>query len=278
MMTRDDVPVLAARSLSKVYPTDVGETRALADFSLTLPAGKTVGLVGESGSGKTTAGRIIAGLTTATSGAVTIAGDEVDVGKSLSFRRRQARHVQMVFQDPNGSLDPRMAVGASIEIVLKNLSALSAAERRKTALTLLDEVGLTKRQGRYKPAELSGGQRQRVAIAKALAADPMVLVLDEATSSLDVIVQAQILRLVRQVRDERGVAIVFISHDLDVVRHLCESTVVMYRGRIVETGATAQLLKSPEHPYSKVLMASVPRVGWQPDVAVALKREFLAAQ
>lgn len=272
-----NAPILVADSLSKVYHSRGRETPALTNFSLALRAGETVGLVGESGSGKTTAGRTLAGLTTATSGRVTIAGNDVMVGQSLSFRRIQARHVQMVFQDPNGSLDPRMPVGASIEIVLKNLSTLPSRERTRTMLTLLDEVGLTEKQGLQKPAELSGGQRQRVAIAKALAANPLILVLDEATSSLDVIVQAQILRLIRRVRDERGVGIVFISHDLDVVQHLCESTVVMYRGKIVETGETAKLLRSPEHPYSKVLMASVPSVGWHPEVAVRLKREFLAS-
>jgi peptide/nickel transport system ATP-binding protein len=169
----------------------------------------------------------------------------------------------MVVQDPYLSLDPRITAGRSIEDALRLHARLGSREARDRVLDLLDRVGLDERHAQARPRTLSGGQRQRVAIARALAIEPDLLVMDEATSALDVSVQAQVLDLVGGIRRERGLTVLFISHDLAVVRRVCDETVVMRRGEIVERGETAELLRAPAHEYTRLLLDSVPRPQWE---------------
>ncbi|MFI6478232.1 ABC transporter ATP-binding protein [Nonomuraea sp. NPDC050663] len=216
-----------------------GSFVAVDDVSLEIPTGSIVGLVGESGSGKSTLARAVSGLVPYTGG---LAG---------------AERVQMVFQNPYASLDPRMTVGQSVaEALLRLPSGRRAAEVER----LLDLVALPGSvAGRY-PRELSGGQRQRVAIARALGAEPSLLVADEITSALDVSVQGAVLNLVRSLREELGLSILFISHNLAVVRYVCDSIAVMHRGRVVEAGPTDQVTLEPAHDYTRSLLSAVPRL------------------
>ncbi|GGI44698.1 peptide/nickel transport system ATP-binding protein [Agromyces flavus] len=254
-------PMLVADSLSKTYhPKGRSPVRAVAEASLTIPRGGSLGVVGESGSGKSTLARMIVGLEQPDSGGIRVDGrDRRALARSRSDRLAHARSVQMVFQDPYLSLDPRIPAGRAIEDALRLHRRLSARDARDAVVDLLDRVGLEERHAQARPRTLSGGQRQRVAIARALAVEPDLLVLDEATSALDVSVQAQVLDLVGRVRQERGLTVLFISHDLAVVRRVCDETVVMRQGEIVERGPTARLLRSPAHEYTRLLLASVPR-------------------
>lgn len=254
-------PALEVIDLTKQF----GANTAVDHVSFRLEPGTSLGVVGESGSGKTTVARMLVGLETPTSGEVVLGGQ--DGGGSSRLRR--ARHVQMVFQDPYLSLDPRMSARRALDIILKLHFDWSSTRRAERASELLDSVNLSSREADALPRELSGGQRQRIAIARALAVEPQVLVLDEATSALDVSVQAQILTLLNRIRSERDIAYVFVSHDLAVVREVCDEIIVMYRGDIVERGEAATVLHAPEHAYTRLLLASLPRVGWDPsDIAV----------
>lgn len=238
-----------------------GRVTAVDSVSLQVPDGPFgVGVVGESGSGKTTLGRAIMRLVPATAGSVV--HDGVDVMRIRGAALRQYRRaVQFVFQDPDSTLDPRMRVGASIAegLVAHRVVAREAVPGRVAAL--LAEVGLEAEHSERFPHQLSGGQRQRVAIARALAVGPSMLILDEPTSALDVTVQARILSLIRQLRDERSLAYLLISHNLAVVQQLCERTAVLYLGSMVEEGPTELLLGSPLHPYTRALRAAVPELG-----------------
>lgn len=246
---------------------------AVADVSFTLKEGGGLGIVGESGSGKTTLARILVGLEAATKGDI-----RLGTASSQSMNAVQrAKHIQMVFQDPYLSLDPRLSAVRSIEALLRLHSVDSKKARKSKAADLLDAVNLGTREAEALPRELSGGQRQRVAIARALAVDPRVLVLDEATSALDVSVQAQILTLLKEVRKETGVAFVFVSHDLAVVREVCDDILVMYRGQAVEQNAATSVLTAPEHVYTRLLLESLPRPGWDPD-AIGRRRREVEAQ
>ncbi|MEV6521396.1 ATP-binding cassette domain-containing protein [Longispora sp. NPDC051575] len=251
--------VLAVSGLRKTY----GAAPAVDDVSFTLARGGSLGIVGESGSGKTTTARIIVGLERADAGTVTVGGHERSgrpVGRAA--RLRWAREVQMVFQDPFLSLDPRISVGDALAETLR-LHFPGTDHGARTG-ELLDQVGLGGRAVTALPHELSGGQRQRVTIARALAVRPAVLVLDEAVAALDVSVQAQILNLLGDLRAELGVGYVFITHDLGVVRTVADDVVVMRQGRIVEAGPTDRVLAAPEHPYTRLLLESVPRPGRDP--------------
>ncbi|MGY0235962.1 ABC transporter ATP-binding protein [Longispora urticae] len=251
--------VLAVSGLRKTY----GAAAAVDDVSFTLPAGGSLGVVGESGSGKTTTARIIVGLERADAGTVTVGGHE-RAGRPVGRRARLrwAREVQMVFQDPYLSLDPRISVGDALGETLR--LHFPGTDRRARTTELLDQVGLGRREADALPHQLSGGQRQRVTIARALAVRPAVLVLDEAVAALDVSVQAQILNLLGDLRAQLGVGYVFITHDLGVVRTVTDDVVVMRQGRIVEAGPTERVLAEPEHPYTRLLLKSVPRPGWDP--------------
>ncbi|MCB5164287.1 ABC transporter ATP-binding protein [Streptomyces bambusae] len=250
---------------------DFGGVRAVDDVSFVLPGGGSLGIVGESGSGKTTTARIVAGLEQADGGEVLVRGrTRTGPARGRAARLARAREVQMVFQDPFLSLDPRTGVAAALRETL----ALHFPGRDHTARVreLLDQVGLGSRAADARPRQLSGGQRQRVAIARALAVEPAVLVLDEAVAALDVSVQAQILNLLADIREQTGIGYLFITHDLGVVRCVTDEVVVMRHGAVVERGATEEVLAAPRHPYTRLLLESVPRPGWDPEAIAAARR------
>jgi len=254
-------PALSVRGLRKEFGAHV----AVDDMSFDLLPGRSLAIVGESGSGKTTVARMIVGLERPTKGVMTACGhDRSQPARGGKERKRRGREVQIVFQDPYSSLDPRQSGADLVDEVLRLHHDYDAATRRRTINDLADLVGLDQRQINALPRALSGGQRQRVAIARALAAEPSVLILDESVAALDVSIQAQVLNVLADIRDERGISYVLISHDLAVVRQLTEEAVVMQRGKVVERGPTGQLLDSPQHPYTQMLRASVPGPGWKP--------------
>ena len=234
------------------------DVTAVRGISLSIRRGETLALVGESGSGKTTTGRAIIRLVTPTSGTVRFDGIDV-VGADRGELRRLRERMQIVFQDPYSSLNPRLTVGAAIEEVLwVHRIGGSGAERRQRVATLLADVGLGAEHARRYPHELSGGQRQRVGIARSLAIDPELLILDEPVSALDVSVQAQIVNLLDDLQEEHGLAYLFIAHDLAVVHHIADRVAVMYLGEIVEEGPVDALFADPRHPYTRALLASIP--------------------
>lgn len=236
----------------------------LDGVSLTLDRGQTLGLVGESGSGKSTLGRCILGLTTPDAGSVRFDGAEV-TGLRGPARMEFRRRVQPVFQDPWGSLDPRWSVGRSVREALDCFRIGSPADRDRRVLDLFDAVGLDPALAGRRSTGLSGGQRQRVAIAAALASAPELIVADEPVSALDMSVQAQILNLFMDLRRDFGVATIFITHDLGVVKHVSDTIAVLYRGRIVEQGAVEAVMDDPRHDYTRTLLAANPALSAIPD-------------
>ncbi|MFC8129013.1 ABC transporter ATP-binding protein [Streptomyces sp. NPDC057302] len=257
--------LLTVTGLSKSYPLPGGGShRAAEDVTFTLQPGGSMGIVGESGSGKTTVARMLVGLARQDAGTVTVKDRprEPRTPRKRTARLARAREIQMVFQDPYLSLDPRLTATRCLTTALR-----LHGRDEKLAAGLLDQVGLGAREAGARPRELSGGQRQRLAIARALAVDPQVLVLDEAVAALDVSIQAQILQLLGEIRRDTGVALVFVSHDLAVVQHITDEVLVMRGGKVVEQGPTEQVLTSPKDPYTTLLLASVPGEGWNPDKA-----------
>ncbi|MCN0178090.1 ABC transporter ATP-binding protein [Salinispora arenicola] len=240
------------------FPTPAGVVRAVDGVSLRVRRGETLGLVGESGSGKSTTGLALLRLVEPTAGEVRVAGQDVTRWSRRRLRRLR-RRVAMVFQDPQASLDPRHTVGASIAepLAVHRLTAGGSARRERVA-ELLDLVGLRRDLADRHPHELSGGQRQRVGIARALAGEPDLIVLDEPIASLDLSVQAQIMNLLRGLQRELGLTYLFISHDLAAVEHMSDRVAVMYLGRIVESGTPAQIWREPAHPYTAALLSAVP--------------------
>jgi ABC-type glutathione transport system ATPase component len=254
-------PVLEVSSLRKEF----GELVAVDDVSFVVPEAGSLAIVGESGSGKTTVANMVVGLERPTGGSIFACGrDRSAPARSSGERRRRAREVQIVFQDPYTSLDPRQTVEAALDEALRLSGDLPKEGRRERARELTGMVGLDERALHVVPRSLSGGQRQRVAIARALAGEPRLLILDESVAALDVSVQAQVLNLLADIRDETGVAFVLISHDLAVVRQLTDQAIVMHRGRIVESGLTERILMHPQQEYTRQLIASVPHRGWKP--------------
>jgi peptide/nickel transport system ATP-binding protein len=265
-----DAPVLRVSNLSKSFRAPGSDRRridflAVQDISFEVSPGRSLAIVGESGSGKTTIARMIVGLEAPSAGAIYVAGHpRTKPPRRARERRLRGREAQIVFQDPYASLDPHQRVGAVLGEVLDLHFRLTPAERSRRIAQLLADVRLEPQHVRSLPRSLSGGQRQRVAIARALAAQPRLLILDEAVSSLDVSTQAQILELLAELRVRTGASYVLISHDLAVVRRVSDELIVMREGRVVERGATAQVLTAPEHPYTRLLLDSVPRPGWKP--------------
>jgi len=247
-------PLLQVRDLTKRYPP---HTAAVAGVSLEIAAGETLGLVGESGCGKTTLGRCILRLLEPTSGSITFDGRDVRALDAGALRRLR-REMQLVFQDPFASLDPRMTVGAIVRegLTIHRLAEGAAADARVTQL--LDEVGLRPDAAHRYPHEFSGGQRQRIGVARALAVEPRLIICDEPVSALDVSVQAQVVNLLQDLQRTRGLAYLFIAHDLSVVEHIAHRVAVMYLGRIVESGPTAELFREPRMPYTRALLSAVP--------------------
>lgn len=232
--------------------------RAVDGVSLGVRRGETFGLVGESGCGKTTLGRTIMRLTDPSKGTITFEGEDISQIKRRNLKRVR-RRMQMVFQDPYASLDPRQSVrSALVEPMKIHHTVSSKSEMNRNAEELIEKVGLNPDHLARFPHEFSGGQRQRIAIAIALAVKPTFILLDEPTSSLDVSVQAQILKLLKDIQKDMGLTYVFISHNLAVIRQMCPRTAVMYLGRIVELAETQRLFENPKHPYTHALLSSVP--------------------
>ena len=249
--------MIEAQALTKHFPVRglfrSASIRAVEDVSIAIPQGAALGLVGESGSGKSTIGRLMLGLLRPTSGRVMIDGQDLAATGAAGVRRLR-RRMQLVFQDPYSSLDPRRRVGAQVADGL----AIHGLPQHGRVAELFDQVGLPPDHARRFPHEFSGGQRQRIAIARALATSPDLLVADEPVSALDVSVQAQILALLADLRSRLGLALLFISHDLPVVRSLCDRVAVLYLGRVMEEGPAAAIFRRPLHPYTQALLSAAP--------------------
>ncbi|MEY9969230.1 oligopeptide transport system ATP-binding protein [Streptacidiphilus sp. MAP12-16] len=276
-MNHDAAPAaVSVAALGKVFRVPDGKgghTRhtAVDDVGFTVAAGGSLGIVGESGSGKTTIARMLVGLERPSSGSIAILGrDRTAPARRSAERDRRARELQIVFQDPYTSLDPSQSARSAVDEVLRHHGRTTGEQRSARLSELMDQVGLTERQANARPRDLSGGQRQRVAIARALAAEPGVLILDEAVSALDVSIQAQILNLLADIRAATGIAYLLISHDLAVVRQLCDTVLVLRRGRVVEQGPCDRVLDAPAADYTRALRAAVPVPGWQPGHAPAV--------
>ncbi len=255
MTATESAPLLEVSNLHAGF----GPVRVIEDVSLRLREKEIVGLIGESGSGKTTLGRLVLKMLEPDQGDITYRGRSINglTGRALKDYRRQ---VQMVFQNPYGSLHPLQKIGRLLEEALEIHRMGDKASRRARVEELLKSVGLSHRDGNKRPSEFSGGQRQRIAIARALALGPDLMVADEPVSALDLSVQAQILNLLKDLNERQGLAILFISHDLSVVRFLCSRVFVMYLGTIVEEGPAHQVLARPAHPYTMALCESAPRI------------------
>jgi oligopeptide/dipeptide ABC transporter ATP-binding protein len=233
--------------------------QAVTDVSLAIEKGEALGLVGESGSGKSTIGRLLLGLLAPTEGHVAVNGVDLGQARGRALRRLR-RRMQLVFQDPYSSLDPRRRIGDQIADGLAIHDLCPRSERRTRTEALLVQVGLPASHADRFPHEFSGGQRQRVGIARALATNPEFLVADEPVSALDVSVQAQVLALLADLRTRLGLGLLFISHDLHVVRSLCDRVMVLYLGRVMEQGPAAEVLDNPRHPYTRALLSAAPNL------------------
>lgn len=257
--TRDGDPVLEVSDLTRHFRVPEGVVSAVEGVNFTITVGETLGLVGESGCGKSTTARTILQLPPPTSGRVVLRGQELTALSGGALRRARSR-AQMVFQDPYDSLDPRWSLRALVAEPLRIQRHANREQRRRRADELLDLVGLDPAQvGDRRIRQLSGGQAQRVGIARALAADPALILCDEAVSGLDVSVQAQVLNLFAHLKRELGLTYLFISHDLAVVRHVSDRIGVMYLGRLVELASAQTLYRRPAHPYTQALLSAVPR-------------------
>ena len=252
-----------------------GEVHAVNGVSFTLNQGETLGLVGESGSGKTTVGRAIINILRAMSYSVEISGEVLyhhpngvvnlaPLGRS--GMRPYRTDIQMIFQDPYSSLNPRMSVGQIVEEPLRIHTKQSPAERKDRVKWLMEKVGLSPEYIHRYPHEFSGGQRQRIGIARALATNPKIVIADEPVSALDVSIQAQVVNLMQDIQEEFGLSYIFVAHDLSVVRHISDRIAVMFKGEIVEIGEAESIYQHPQHAYSQTLLAAVPRPSHLPSL------------
>jgi len=277
MEKTDPMPVLEVENLKKYYPVRKGffqkivnHVKAVDGVNFHLNAGETLGIVGESGCGKTTVGRSILRLTEPTAGKVLFKGNDLSKMDKEALRKTRTS-LQIIFQDPFSSLNPRMSVGQIIAEPIKNYENLPKSEIMQRVAELMNRVGLRPaHMGRY-PHEFSGGQRQRIGIARALAVKPDVIICDEAVSALDVSIQAQIINLLKDLQEEMNLAYLFIAHDLSVVEYISHRVAVMYLGRIVELASDRKLYETPLHPYTKALLSAVPI----PDPLINLKHEIV---
>jgi ABC-type oligopeptide transport system ATPase subunit len=259
-------PLLRVRGLTKHFPIDrgvmlrrnVGAVRAVDGVEFDVMRGETFGIVGESGSGKSTTARLIARLLEPTAGEVRFAGRDITALRGVGLKPIR-RELQMVFQDPYSSLNPRKTIGSIVAepLVIHRVEPDRAA-RKRAVQELMDMVGLNPEHYNRYPHEFSGGQRQRIGIARALALEPKLLIADEPVSALDVSIQAQVLNLLRDLQRRLGLTMVFISHDLSVIRHMCDRIAVMHDGRIVEVASNEALYSAPREPYTRELLAAVP--------------------
>jgi oligopeptide/dipeptide ABC transporter ATP-binding protein len=273
--------LMEVRDLVKHFPIrkgllqrQVGAVRAVDGVSFDVFRGETLGLVGESGCGKSTTARLLLRLMAPTSGSIKFNGEEIATLKTGSLKSLR-REMQMIFQDPYSSLNPRKTVGTIIQepFVIHGLKK-GDGERKRAVQELMDRVGLNPEHYNRYPHEFSGGQRQRIGVARALALSPKVIVADEPVSALDVSIQAQILNLLRELQRDLGLTLIFIAHDLSVVRHMCDRVAVMYLGHVVELASAEQLYSHPRMPYTGALMSAVPVP--DPRLAASKKRQVLA--
>lgn len=263
-MNDDDATLLSVRDLEKHYPIEkgilnreVGRARAVDGISFDLERGETLGIVGESGCGKSTAATSMIRLEEPTGGEVYFDGDDIldyDEDELQTFRR----NVQLIFQDPDSSFDPRMSIGDSLQEPLIVQGMNDRERRRSIVADLLERVGLSESDMNRYPHEFSGGQKQRIGLARALTVNPKLIVADEPVSALDVSVQSEVLRLLEEFQDEFGLTMLVISHDLAVVREVCDRVAVMYLGEFVEVGPTEELFSNPKHPYTRALVSAIP--------------------
>lgn len=260
-------PLLEVRNLSICFPIrkgifhrQQGEIRAVDNVSFSILSGQTVGLVGESGSGKTTIGRALVKLQKTTSGSIFYQGTDITSMTQAQFHPYRKK-IQMIFQDPHGSLNPRLSIGSTIAEALEiHFPEMSLDQRANRVGELLKKVGLLPEMMNRYPHEFSGGQRQRIGIARALAVEPELLICDEPVSALDVSVQAQIVNLLQDLQEELGLTMLFIGHDLAVVKHISDRVLVLHHGRLVESGPAEEVLTNPQDEYTKSLLAAVPKL------------------
>ena len=266
-------PLIEVKNVKKYFNVAAGKNHAVDDVSFTIERGETLGVVGESGCGKSTLGRTVIRLHEATDGHVLLNGEDIThvQGKRLHDVREKC---QIIFQDPYSSLNPRMSINKTIMEPLKHLK-LSAAERREKAEELMNLVGIDERLRESYPHELDGGRRQRVGIARALALGPDFIVCDEPVSALDVSIQAQVLNLLMDLQDQMGMAYMFVTHDLSVVKHISDHIAVMYLGQLVEKCTTKELFSNTLHPYTKALLSAIPVVDiHKPMARIPMKGEI----
>ena len=250
-------PILEVQDLKVVFKTGKKEFHALKGVSLSIDPGETLGLVGESGSGKTTIGKVILGQVPATSGRILFEGEDI-THATRERRRTLGRDIQVVFQDPYGSLNPARSIGDTLSEPLLTQTTLTRQDMVRKIAEILDQVGMPQDTAQRYQAQFSGGKRQRIAIARAVIGRPRLVVCDEPVSGLDLSVQAQVLNLLNDLQKRMGLALLFISHDLTVVRHVSRRTAVLFRGDIVEQGETLQVLDTPQHAYTQALLAAAP--------------------
>ncbi len=274
MIDEPEPPLLKVENLRTHFPIRTGilqrvtgHLKAVDDVSFEIRKGETLGLVGESGCGKTTVGRTILRLIPATGGRVLYRGRNI-FELSAAEMRRLRREIQIIFQDPVGALNPRMRVGRIVGEPLQVHGIASGDELRSRVEDLLERCGLWRKAANRYPHEFSGGQRQRIGVARALALEPRLIICDEPTSALDVSIQSQILNLLQDLQDDFGLSYLFISHDMAVIHHVCDRIAVMLDGKLVELGDRDQIIKDPQHDYTKALLSAVP----EPDPRLRKKR------